>query len=147
METLEQRLQKRIHVSLYALLFLTTLLGLSVLLEGCTDKSKVTTGYIKNEPVHSTVHKIRESLRKYALSAYSIDPNFYANISFEENKPVPVNKSAGDRGWQPHAGTISDGRIAGRESMVSTFNPKAAITPKSGSGCGVGGSLAPFTFA
>lgn len=36
METLESRLQKRIHVSLYALLFLTVLLGLSVLLEGCS---------------------------------------------------------------------------------------------------------------
>ena len=32
-ETLENRLQKRINISLYALLFLTVLLGLSVLLE------------------------------------------------------------------------------------------------------------------
>lgn len=42
MDTLENRLQKRMHVSLYALLFLTVLLGLSILLEGCSgsnDKS------------------------------------------------------------------------------------------------------------
>ncbi len=41
MDTLENRLQKRIHISLYALLFLTVLLGISVLLEGCTEKSAV----------------------------------------------------------------------------------------------------------
>jgi hypothetical protein len=39
METLETRLQRRIHVSLYALLFLTVLLGISVLLEGCSNQS------------------------------------------------------------------------------------------------------------
>ena len=39
METLENRLQKRMHVSLYALLFLTVLLGLSILLEGCSDSN------------------------------------------------------------------------------------------------------------
>ena len=59
METLEQRLQKRIHVSLYALLFLTTLLGLSVLLEGCTDKCEVTNEYVYYEPVYATVAEIR----------------------------------------------------------------------------------------
>jgi hypothetical protein len=35
METLNKRLEKRIHVSLYALLFLTSLLGLSIILESC----------------------------------------------------------------------------------------------------------------
>lgn len=40
-ETLENRLQKRIYVSLYALLFLTVLLGLSVILEGCTIKNEM----------------------------------------------------------------------------------------------------------
>ena len=59
METLENRLQKRIHVSLYALLFLTTLLGLSVLLEGCTDKCEVTHEYVYFEPVYTTVEEIR----------------------------------------------------------------------------------------
>ena len=34
METINERLQKRINVSLYALLFLTALLGLSIVLEG-----------------------------------------------------------------------------------------------------------------
>jgi TRAP-type mannitol/chloroaromatic compound transport system permease large subunit len=37
METLESRLQKRIDVSLYALVFLIGLLGLSILLEGGMD--------------------------------------------------------------------------------------------------------------
>jgi hypothetical protein len=62
METLENRLQKRIHLSLYALLFLITLLGLSVLLEGCTDKCEVTNEYTYYEPVYATVAQIRESV-------------------------------------------------------------------------------------
>jgi hypothetical protein len=62
METLEQRLQKRIHVSLYALLFLTTLLGLSVLLEGCSDKCQVTNEYVYYEPVYTTVAEIRAGI-------------------------------------------------------------------------------------
>ena len=40
METLENRLQKKVHVFLYALVFLTVLLGLSVLLEGCMGKKE-----------------------------------------------------------------------------------------------------------
>lgn len=59
METLENRLQKRIHVSLYALIFLTTLLGLSVLLEGCTDKCEVTNQYTYYEPVYTSIEEIR----------------------------------------------------------------------------------------
>jgi hypothetical protein len=39
METLEARLQKRKHLSLYALFFLAVLLGLSVLLERGQSKS------------------------------------------------------------------------------------------------------------
>jgi hypothetical protein len=40
METLEVRLQRRIHASLYALLFLTVLLGISVVLEGCAEEKE-----------------------------------------------------------------------------------------------------------
>jgi hypothetical protein len=36
MEALETRLRRRIYVSLYALLFLTILLGVSIFLEGCS---------------------------------------------------------------------------------------------------------------
>jgi hypothetical protein len=41
MEGLEARLQKRINASLYTLIFLTGLLGLSVLMEGCEVKRQV----------------------------------------------------------------------------------------------------------
>jgi hypothetical protein len=41
METLEIRLQKRTHASLYALIFLTSILGVSVLLESCQGKREV----------------------------------------------------------------------------------------------------------
>lgn len=62
METLETWLKKRIHVSLYAVLFMSTLLGLSVLLEGCTDKCEVTNEYTYFEPVYTTVEELRESV-------------------------------------------------------------------------------------
>jgi hypothetical protein len=71
METLENRLQKRVHVSLYALLFLTTLLGLSVLLEGCTDTCEVTHEYVYYEPVYTTVAEVRAGVT--LLSPQSIE--------------------------------------------------------------------------
>jgi hypothetical protein len=236
METLEQRLQKRIHVSLYALLFLTTLLGLSVLLEGCTEKCQVTNEYRYYEPVYSTVQEIRQGVhvltpqaihsvgkiyfkdgylflnepgagihiidnrnpsspapvkflqipgnydmairqntlyadsyvdlvafdvadpsavrevnrlesvfRNYTVLGYSIDPDCCVITSFEEKKQVSINESDCDSGLQPWGGIMYDGGIAVLETMASTFNTKAAIAPGSGSGSGVGGSLARFT--
>jgi len=62
MDTLDNRLQKRIHVSLYALLFLTVLLGISVLLEGCTNSCETTQEYVYYEPVYTTVEQIREQI-------------------------------------------------------------------------------------
>lgn len=59
MDTLDNRLQKRIHVSLYALLFLTVLLGISVLLEGCTDSCETRQDYVYYEPVYTTVEEVR----------------------------------------------------------------------------------------
>lgn len=238
METLEQRLQKRIHVSLYALLFLTTLLGLSVLLEGCTDKCQVTNEYMYYEPVYSTVQEIRQAVhllspqpvhsvgkiyfkdgylfinepgegihiidnrnpsipvavkflqvpgnydlairdntlyadsyvdlvafdvsdpaaihevnrlegvfRNYNVLGYSIDPDCCVITGFEEKKQVWINESDCGSGVQPWGGIMYDGGIAVRESMASTFNTKAAIAPGSGSGSGVGGSLARFTIS
>ena len=62
MDTLENRLQKRIHVSLYALLFLTVLLGISVLLEGCSDTCEVTNEYVYYEPVYTPIEVIRSTI-------------------------------------------------------------------------------------
>ncbi|HTE33685.1 MAG TPA: hypothetical protein VK666_25065 [Chryseolinea sp.] len=62
MDTLENRLQKRIHVSLYALLFLTVLLGISVLLEGCSDKCEITNSYVYYEPVYTDVEELRAAI-------------------------------------------------------------------------------------
>lgn len=59
MDTLESRLQKRMHVSLYALLFLTALLGLSVLLEGCTDRCETTEHFTYFEPVYKSFEEIK----------------------------------------------------------------------------------------
>lgn len=61
METIERRLQKRMHISLYALLFLTALLGISILLEGCTDKCETTNHMVYYEPVYTSFESIRDS--------------------------------------------------------------------------------------
>lgn len=63
MEPLETRLQRRMHVSLYALLFLTCLLGLSVLLEGCTDRCEAEVHYTYFEPVYQTRQGIQDETR------------------------------------------------------------------------------------
>lgn len=61
MERLEARLQKRMHVSLYALLFLTVLLGISVLLEGCSDTCETKVHYTYYEPVYMSLSQLRGS--------------------------------------------------------------------------------------
>lgn len=63
MAPLETRIQKRLHVSLYALLFLTVLLGLSVVLEGCTDQCETNAQYVYFEPVYTPIETIRESVK------------------------------------------------------------------------------------
>lgn len=62
MKTLEKKLQKRLPVSVYALMFLIILLGLSLLLESCTDKCEVTTRYTYYEPVYKTLDEIRSAV-------------------------------------------------------------------------------------
>jgi hypothetical protein len=62
METLERRLRSRIHTSLYALLFLTGLLGLSALLEGCSDKCEVKNEMVYYKPVYTTLDELRASV-------------------------------------------------------------------------------------
>lgn len=237
METLENRLQKRVHISLYALLFLTTLLGLSVLLEGCTDTCEVTHEYVYYEPVYTTVEEVRAGVallspqpieqvgkiyfkegmlfvnqpgegihiidntdpsnpkalkflqvpgnydlaikgntlyadsyvdlvafdisevynirevnrlpgifKNYQVLGYSIDPACCVITGFEEKKQVYINESdCSPSGVQPWGGIFLESGIAMRADVAANFSPRAAITPGSGSGSGVGGSLARFT--
>jgi hypothetical protein len=62
MDTLETRLQKRIYVSLYAIVFLAILLGLSVILESCTDTCEYKNEYRYFEPVYTTLDELRTSV-------------------------------------------------------------------------------------
>jgi len=62
MAPLETRIQKRLHVSLYALLFLTVLLGLSVMLGGCSDRCETTRQYVYLEPVYTPLEVVRSSV-------------------------------------------------------------------------------------
>lgn len=66
MEAIEKRIEKRVHVSLFALLFLAALLGLSVLLEGCTDKCETTNTYVYYEPVYTKLSDIRSAVSSVA---------------------------------------------------------------------------------
>ncbi|MDQ2657405.1 MAG: hypothetical protein M3Y60_08275, partial [Bacteroidota bacterium] len=237
METLENWLQKRIHISLYAVLFLTTLLGLSVLLEGCTDKCEVTNEYTYFEPVYTTVAEIRSSVelvapqpiaatgtiyfkdgylyvnepgkgihiidnknpsnpvplsflkipgnydlaikgstlyadsyvdlvafdisnigavheinrlqgvfKNYQVLGYSIDENCCVITDFEEKKTVYINESdCSYSAIQPWGGMMYETGVAFRSLDAASFVSTAAIAPGSGSGSGVGGSMARFT--
>jgi hypothetical protein len=88
METLEKRLQKRIHVSLYALLFLTMLLGLSVLLEGCSDNCEITNEYTYYEPVYKTLNEIRAGVNVgTARTVTSLGKIYYKSGLFFLNQP------------------------------------------------------------
>lgn len=237
METLENRLQKRIHVSLYALLFLITLLGLSVLLEGCTDKCEITNEYTYYEPVYTTIEEIRESVsllspqpvhavgkiyfkdgimfvnepgkgihiinnhdpanpiplsflkipgnydlaikgntlyadsfvdlvafdvsnitsihevnrlegvfKNYQVFGFAIDANCCVITDWEEKKQVYINESDCNPGvMQPWGGVLFLTGIGIRADMSANFSAKAPIAPGTGSGSGVGGSLARFT--
>lgn len=49
-------------MSLFALLFLTILLGISVILEGCTDKCEMRSEFVYFEPVYTTVEELRSSI-------------------------------------------------------------------------------------
>lgn len=82
MDTLENRLQKRIHVSLYALLFLTMLLAISVLLEGCTDKCEVKTEYVYLEPIYTTVQELRASIELTAPEPLGVVGKIYLKDNF-----------------------------------------------------------------
>jgi hypothetical protein len=107
MDTLENRLQKRIHASLYALLFLTGLLGISVLLEGCTDKCEVTNEYTFYEPVYTTLDELRSSVSVAAPEPINTVGKIYYKDNYlfinepgkgihvidNHNPSAPVNKS------------------------------------------------------
>jgi hypothetical protein len=236
MDTLENRLQKRMHVSLYALIFLTILLGISILLEGCTDKCEIQSEYVYFEPVYTTVEELRASIdltepqplgsvgkiyvkdnylfvnepgkgihiidnrnpsqpspkkflkipgnfdmaingntlyadsyvdlvafnisniisieetgrlegvfKNYRSFGMATDANCCVITGWNEKKNVQLNESDCDVNLQPWGGIYYEMGIAVPSTMSAGFSSKAAVTPGSGSGPGVGGSLARFT--
>ena len=236
MDTLENRLQKRMHVSLYALLFLTALLAISVLLEGCTDKCEIKSEYVYLEPVYTTVSELRSSItltapepiqnvgkiyikdnflfvndpgkgihiidnshpaqplakkflkvpgsfdmavkgntlytdsyvdlvafdisninsieetgrlegvfKNYTSFGMSIDENCCVITGWTEKKNVQLSESDCDLNMQPWGGVWLESGIAVRSDMAANFSSKTATAPGTGSGPGVGGSLARFT--
>ena len=238
MDTLENRLQKRMHVSLYALLFLTALLAISVLLEGCTDKCEIKSEYVYLEPVYLTVEELRSSVSLIApepiesvgkiylkdnilfvnepgegihivdnknpahptpikflkvpgnydlaikgntlyadsyidLIAFDIsdinsiketgrlkgifknhtsfgmstDVNCCVITDWVEKKNIQLQESDCDVAMQPWGGMYYESGVVVTTDMVATFSSKAAVAPGTGSGSGVGGSLARITIS
>jgi hypothetical protein len=236
MDTLENRLQRRMHVSLYALLVLTVLLGISILLEGCSDKCEIKSEYVYLEPVYTTVQELRESIeitapepvsgvgqlylkdnllfvndpgkgihiidntnpsqplpkkflkipgnfdlaikgnilyadsyvdlvafdisdinaveetgrlegvfKNYKSFGIAIDAQCCVITDWTEKKNITLSESDCDVSLQPWGGVLIDEGIAVRSDMLASFSSKAAVTPGTGSGPGVGGSLARFT--
>jgi len=236
MDTLENRLQKRMHVSLYALLVLTMLLAISILLEGCTDSCDIKSEYVYLEPVYTTVEDIRASIevtapepvkavgqiyikdnflfvndpgkgihvidnhdpahptpikflkipgnydlaikgntlyadsyvdlvafdisninnveetgrlegifKNYRSFGMATDVNCCVITEWVEKKTVYLSESDCDVNVQPWGGVYYEDGIALASSMAADFSSKAAVNPGSGSGPGVGGSLARFT--
>jgi len=236
MDTLENRLQRRMHVSLYALLFLTALLAISVLLEGCSDKCDIRSEYVYLEPVYTTVAELRESIsltapeplkgvgkiylkddmlfvndpgkgihiidnrnpsqplpkkflkipgnfdmaikgntlyadsyvdliafdisdinsiaetgrlegvfKNYRSFGMATDANCCVVTSWAEKKNIQLTESDCDVSLQPWGGIFYAEGIAVRGDMLASFSSKTAVSPGTGSGPGVGGSLARFT--
>jgi hypothetical protein len=224
------------HVSLYALLVLTVLLGISILLEGCSDKCEIKSEYVYLEPVYTTVQELRESIeitapepvsgvgqlylkdnllfvndpgkgihiidntnpsqplpkkflkipgnfdlaikgnilyadsyvdlvafdisdinaveetgrlegvfKNYKSFGIAIDAQCCVITDWTEKKNITLSESDCDVSLQPWGGVLIDEGIAVRSDMLASFSSKAAVTPGTGSGPGVGGSLARFT--
>lgn len=62
MTNINIRLQKRIQASLYAILFMSGLMGISLILEGCTDSCEATTEYVYYEPVYTSLDDLRSAV-------------------------------------------------------------------------------------
>lgn len=80
-DTLEIRLQRRMHVSLYALLFLTTLLGFSILLDGCAYNREVKNTYVQFEPSYALLNGL-SPLRSVVLSKDLKELRLQARVAF-----------------------------------------------------------------
>lgn len=223
---------------MFALLFLTVLLGISVLLEGCSDTCESTETLVYYEPVYTTLEEVRSKIELQgprpisgvgniyynngymfvneagegihiinnqdpshpaALSFLNIPGNFnmaikdgilyadsyvdlvafdisdlsaihevsrmegifknssslgFANdinccvvTSWVAKENVNVTKSDCNSFYQPWGGIYYANGIALTYDAATTFSSKTAIAPGSGSGSGVGGSLARFTLS
>ncbi|MBL0743814.1 LVIVD repeat-containing protein [Chryseolinea lacunae] len=216
------------------MLFLTVLLGISVLLEGCSDKCQVTSEYAYYEPVYTTMEEIRADVKLedpkpvtslgkiyfkddilfvnepgngihiidnhdpanpkalkflhvpgnvdmavkgntlYAdsyldLVAFDIHNlnavkevgriknvittstnalGFYVDgtrgvvTDMKQTKVINISQPDCDAVIQPWGGMLYDNGVVVSMQTAAAFNTKAAITPGTGSGPGVGGSLA-----
>jgi hypothetical protein len=99
----------------------------------------------------SNIEAIKETgrlegvFKNYRSFGIATDPNCCVITAWKENKTVQLSESDCEVNMQPWGGVYYEMGIAVRSDMVANFSSKAAVNPGSGSGPGVGGSLARFT--
>src|SRR5688572_15216924 len=100
-------IQHKVYASLYAMLFLVSLLALSLLLEGCDDTCKTTRKYSYYEPKYTPLSEIRNGIKLQQVQPISKvgkiyikghllfvnDPGKGIHIIDNQNPASPVRKS------------------------------------------------------
>jgi hypothetical protein len=93
------------------------------------------------------VNRLEGIFRNYQVLGYSIDANCCVITRFEEKEIVHISESNCSSQMEPWGGFLfADGMVLRSESAAN-FSSTAAIAPGSGSGSGVGGSMARFTIS
>src|SRR5690606_37999737 len=94
------------------------------------------------------VSRLEGILKNYQVLGYAIDENCCVITDFQEKKQVFINESdCSTGGLQSWGGFFYDDGFVLRSAEALAFNSTAAIAPGSGSGSGVGGSMARFTIS
>lgn len=91
------------------------------------------------------VSRLEGVFQNYRVMGFYTDINCCVITDWAEKKSISVVESECASGIQPWGGIYFERGIALNSDMAATFNKAAAIAPGTGSGPGVGGSLARFT--
>jgi hypothetical protein len=91
------------------------------------------------------IHRLEGIFKNYSVMGFSNDPSCCVITDFEETKRVSIDESDCGQAFDAWGSRRDGGAIVLSLQNAATFSAKAAITPGTGSGPGVGGSLARFT--
>jgi hypothetical protein len=91
------------------------------------------------------INRVEGVFKNYRIFGYTMDVNCCVITDWAEKKNVQITESDCEVTMQPWGGMFLDNGIAFTAGSAELFNSKAATAPGTGSGPGVGGSLARFT--